>query len=256
METELALGPPPTIGKNLKPDHELKARNEDRIREFVRKGRVAYGELYDATHGVATYDTTHEKMALDYSANWNIGTIEGILPPFADFALKRIGKDHSNFKEYSAMPKLRPRSRFSNYYGLTEGVILAIDNLSMYNGFAPDKLSDVMWAFWKTWSTDPSVLQYIIQVMIGDGQTSGILNHFAGGRRGDDGQGRPLVSTWTRDDDAFYALLQSPNGIGVVWMLTDYASSMDYKTVTKISAYFDPTYRKWVMWFELGKSGM
>ena len=110
----------------------------------------------------------------------------------------------------------------------------------------PDNWSSVAWAQWKRGcvtitpgTTDFSNLKVIIRKNIDNSQTSAIIAEAM--------QGQPLgefIYFYPDDeslDNAFWPLLGSANGNGMIHLLTDHKKALDGKSITRVGVFIDPT---------------
>ena len=106
---------------------------------------------------------------------------------------------------------------------------------------APDRWSTVSWPPWKLACQmdihDPSDLQYILRMTVIHDATIETLDNAmkAAGKEELDAKGNPTFTTWTPDDDEFYAVLATPNGVGQVYFLVDYSNALKKKTIESIT---------------------
>lgn len=181
--------------------------------------------------------------------------VEGGIDIFSAFALDsyRINRDTGTFKDIIAYLKSNSNIRYRNYYGPSAGVLIA---KSVYGQAgdtrAPDRWSDVAWPLWtaacQQQSTPPSGIRLIIQEAIANDDTKELLNELTHGKP-QTKNGQPAIFSWTPDNQGYYALLQSPNGIGAAYISLHYPNAMGRKYVSKIRAYKD--YDIWTMMLEL-----
>ncbi|KAJ5884643.1 hypothetical protein N7495_009153 [Penicillium taxi] len=143
------------------------------------------------------------------------------------------------------------------------GVLIAKNSFaSAYNPntrqdeVAPDRWSTVIWSIWelacRMSRIDSSSLRYVLQDAIINEETNSTLFTAvsAMNRLGTDTSGNPLVTTWTPEDDQFYAAIGTPNGVGVVYLLKDRSNALE-RTISKASTIWVAKEQVFYMWFEL-----
>lgn len=149
---------------------------------------------------------------------------------------------------------------YKNHMGPKAGIMIAVNNQGIDdNGKrAPARWSDVVW---KAWTDEcgadrlPTTnLRFVIQEIIINFTTQEILDEVTGRRDGDgdgggDGGGQvvggpagedAIVYEFTPRDEDFYALLSSPNVIGVARVVMGYPVALGFKVVSRIRALRQP----------------
>lgn len=99
--------------------------------------------------------------------------------------------------------------------------------------------SDVTWAYWKVLNertgSDPSALTYILRQQIINKETVKIVNNILGQDPEDtDPPDLPMFKDLQPGSEEFFAMVNSPNVIGTVYMLRDYVNSLKRKTIQSI----------------------
>lgn len=113
---------------------------------------------------------------------------------------------------------------------------------------APNRWSDVVWAYWlslcKEQKADPSELRWIFRQFITNEFTKAIIDKiFAGPEYTSLAADAPYTTTVKPTDDAFFALLKTPNVVGPVYMLLDHPNGLRRKTIKDIIVKSEPTTR-------------
>lgn len=153
---------------------------------------------------------------------------------------------------------------FSNNFSPANGVIIAFAKSRQNNENGPkcpDNWSEIAWRLWTRFCatatpgiTNYSDLNYVFRSSIDNLATNAILEEAMAGVPA--GQ----VQLWTPDDtsldNAFWPLLGSPNGNGIIYILTDHELAVNGKGIKSVSAMFDPSGGKGAyvayMWATLG----
>lgn len=230
----------------------LETRDDNLLKKYAAEGRNTYDKVESVIEEVPDDDQDHVTV----TDKWNVDKPNTEISPFTKFALGSIGIDpgSGNFKEVDAILKSNTQIFFKNIYAPKAGVIAATDNQAYENGqrLAPNSWYEVVWSLWNEQCNEddesPSNLRYIIRDGISNDVTSQILDEVA---EGTNAKNANVVSHWYPGDDAFYALLQSPNGLGVTKILEKFPNNIGYKQVGRISAYFEANWGLWTMWLEL-----
>lgn len=235
----------------------LETRDDDLVKKYAAGGRTTYNRV----EGVIDEVPDDDQDEVTVTDKWNVDKPNPEISTFTKYALGSIGIDAGsvNFKEVDAILKSNAQIYFKNIYAPKAGVIVGLDNQAYQNGqrLAPNSWYEVTWSLWKEQcnaeNESPSNLRYIIRDGISNDMTSDILDEIAEGTnaKGTNGAGQPNVSHWYPGDDAFYALLQSPNGLGVTKILEKFPNNVGYKQVARISAFFEANWEIWTMWLEL-----
>lgn len=246
----------PLYWTNLSPTG-LETRDDNLLKEYAAGGRTTYNRVARVIDEVPDDDQDE----ITVTDKWNVDKPKTELSTFAKYALGSIGIDAGsfNFKEVDAILKSNAQIYFKNIYAPKTGVIVATDNQAYQNGqrLAPNSWYEVTWSLWNEQcnadNESPSNLRYIIQDTISNDVTSQILDGITKGTnaKGTNDAGQPNISHWGPGDDAFYALLQSPNGLGVTKILEKFPNNVGYKQVGRISAFFEANWEIWTMWLEL-----
>lgn len=236
---------------------DLETRDNGLVQRYAAGGRTTYNKVDSVIDDVP--DNDQEEITV--TQHWNVDRPKTELSRLVQYALASLGIDTSsgNFKEVDATLKSNTQIFFKNAYGPKVGVLVASNNQAFQNGqrLAPNSWYQVAWSLWteqcNAENESPSNLKYVIRETITNDVTGQLLDEITEGTggQGNDASGNPFVSHWTSDDDAFYALLQSPNGLGVSKILEKYPNNVGYKQVSSIFAFYEPNWEVWTMWFEL-----
>ncbi|KAJ5832039.1 hypothetical protein N7474_000350 [Penicillium riverlandense] len=232
--------------------------------EYVAKGRRRWAEFQSVLADPNAIDVA----TIDVTKNWVVGQPGPItVSDDTEYALKQAGVNVARNAFAKVMVRLRTNNQifYENYVAPQVGTLIAANNYGRATNpqtglmdTAPDKWSAVMWVVWQAacghLKIDPSTLSYVFQDEIINTETNSTLATAAADRMGEDAAGNPLITTWTPDDDAFYAALATPNGIGTLFFLKDYSIALDRQTIKSISVFYEPEPQWFTMWFELEDS--
>ncbi|KAL8957495.1 MAG: hypothetical protein Q9193_005250 [Seirophora villosa] len=102
-----------------------------------------------------------------------------------------------------------------------------------------NRQSDVMWAVWKTISPSPNNLRYIGRSGIINDDTKGIMDEIF--RKGPTGKPTPWPGlTFGIDTEEAQALLATPNGLAIAYILIDRAKQLGRRKISVTIAASDP----------------
>ncbi|KAL9008564.1 MAG: hypothetical protein Q9173_006323 [Seirophora scorigena] len=102
-----------------------------------------------------------------------------------------------------------------------------------------NRQSDVMWAVWKTISPTPNKLRYIGRSGIINDDTKGIMDDIF--RKGPTGKPVPWPGlTFRIDTEEAQALLATPNGLAIAYILIDRAKQLGRRKISVTIAASDP----------------
>lgn len=145
------------------------------------------------------------------------------------------------------------------------GILIAQDSYgraeNAHGGFdhAPDRWSAIAWPLWKIAcfirnGGDTSVLEYIVLPTIINEKTIETLDDAmkAAGKKKFDDKGNPTFTTWTPDDDGFYAALATGSGAGKTYFLADNSQELKKKTIESITIYYPGGPKEPTMLWKLG----
>jgi len=169
---------------------------------------------------------------------------------------------------------------FSNTYSPKGGVVVASVNARHQKEDtvpskevpdeekAPDNWSSVAWAQWKRGcvtmtlgTTDFSNMKIIIRRNVNNGITKGLMMEALGSEGKSDGQIAyfyPTDPDNKESDNAFWPLLGSPNGNGIIHLLRDHKIVLGSKSITRIGVYFHENSERQYnyLWAELTGANM
>ncbi len=145
---------------------------------------------------------------------------------------------------------------FINQFGPSSKTIIAADNhRGKPPGQAPDHWSTIAWYLWRrahlsanpgtdALTADFSSLQYILRKEIKNPQTAKIIDlAMAGKELGTIEYFYPNNPTqWQDTSNAFWALLGSPNGQGIINLLKGNKRALHSKTIMRIGVFQDPNF--------------
>lgn len=141
---------------------------------------------------------------------------------------------------------------FPNMFNPTAGVIVAQNNRASAPGNrSPWHWSDVAWPMYASlaeglYDVPAGNLRYIIRDAMLNEDTLAVLRWFIPRKQ------HHVFYKFIAPDDGFYALLQSPNGIGGAYICMNYATSLQFKTVQSIVVFWDDNRSTWTMIQQLG----
>lgn len=211
-----------------------------------------------APSGLSYYQNWQAKTGADrapfctFEDNYDIQVPQLTLPPralrplFTDLG---VGIAKNYYYESVTWPKGdSPNADFTNQFSPVDGVIIAAFNDRqnlLTEPACPDNWSEIAGRLWTRFcetvtpgTTDYSGLRYVFRSNINNAYTNEIIEEALAGVPA--GQ----VQSWTPEntslDNAFWPLLGSPNGNGIIYILTDHKVALNGKGITKISAMYDP----------------
>lgn len=181
------------------------------------------------------------------------------------------------FKIFSYWPRGEQQDsvgEFSNTYSPKEGVMIASSNArhteegnpdpKTVSPITPEHWSDIAWGQWKracvtvnpgitAFTTDFSNVKLIMRNFITNEATLHIIGEAAEGKvKGDVIYFYPTDPGDKTSENAFWPLLGSPNGNGIINMLKDHKSALHSKSITRLGVLIDVTQDDEVrMWAEL-----
>ncbi|KAJ5156450.1 hypothetical protein N7492_009253 [Penicillium capsulatum] len=141
---------------------------------------------------------------------------------------------------------------YHNFFGTRPGVIIAAENKGYFKGdgkSTPERWSAVIGSLWAQVCAEDnqpiSGLRRLVRTTIENEETKDVLQEaFDRAKVNMDPSSKSRVMrTFTRKDEAFYAIIGTPNGNGVPWLLKTNADRLGKKTITSIAVYanLDPT---------------
>lgn len=241
------------------------SRQDNSFDYFVNKGRSYWKDLQTVLEDPDASDIP----IVDLSKHWRLdppSVTSGTEAAKLAMQQERLNMNHPFF--YSSLQlKSHPAIWYKNDVSPASGIIIAksnhgeaIDPDSGAVTRAPTRWSAAIIPLWKLAcqmnGVDPSALQYISQSTVINDQTIAVLNAAmaAANREKADRKGRPTFTKWTPEDDEFYAILATPNGVGVVYLLKDYPATLGWKTIKSIMIYFTGQGKDPNVWFEMEDS--
>ncbi|KAJ5613131.1 hypothetical protein N7510_006325 [Penicillium lagena] len=220
--------------------------SNDLYEKYVGKGRGYWEELQTVLQNPDAADVA----TIDFDSRWEARSLNIIsAPATAQFAMQKAGLNtQQKFLSITANLKTDSRIYYTNAMSPSIGAIIAKNNYGHVVGAAapaPDRWSAVTWYLWKQAcrqanNQDPSGLDYIFRDHIINAQTKKALDAamIAAKAKKYDQVGTSIVTTWTPDDEQFYAALATPNGVGVLYLLKDYPAGLGWKTIESISVFW------------------
>ena len=165
--------------------------------------------------------------------------------------------NHNNRFELKGALKNPTDARFINHINRTTGFLVAFENhgpaymIGNSSKAVPDlkHWSDIAWLQW----TDPTAtaaagsgeLKYVLRNAIENKDTLNIIDRIIGGYREENNKENKWVPNWPGIDFAAdsmraQALLGTPNGHGVAWLLIEHKDKklLGHKTVNKVTLFF------------------
>lgn len=208
-----------------------------------------------APSGLSYYQNWQAKTGADrapfctFEDNYDIQVPQLTLPPralrplFTDLG---VGIAKNYYYETVTWPKGdSPNADFTNQFSPVDGVIIAAFNDRqnlLTRPACPDNWSEIAWRLWTRFcetvtpgTTDYSGLRYVFRSNINNAYTNEIIEEALAGVPA--GQVQSRTPEDTSLDNAFWPLLGSPNGNGII---SDYKVALNGKGITKISAMYDP----------------
>ena len=222
---------------------------------YEGKGRKLYESL---TKAINDHADNSGSFTVD-DANWTMDrnpnpvlSVDG----FVEYMLHFISFSPSNYGSFQEieMTNIGVSSGvyYDNLYSVPAGIIVAKINIGKFdeNHIAQLHWSDVVFPIWNSECAragqKASNLQYIIRHMVVNRETAKILNTLIP---------EPYAGesySFTPMDNNFFMVLGSPNGIGIAYLCIRYARAMGYKTITKITLFYNDLALSWNILLELG----
>ena len=240
-------------------------RTDPNIWDPIRKGRTAQGRrstkvLVPRAHspswnqyapsGLSSYQNWQAKTGEDrapwctFEDNYNLNTPTRSKPPSRPlqplFTEMGIGIGPDYYTEIATWPKgdwEATNADFANIFSPVDGVIIAYGNSKQNDPTkpkSPDPWSEIVWRIGTKFcvtvtpgTTDFSGLNYVFQYNIDNLETNEILEEALAGVP--IGQAMYWTPEDTSLDNAFWPLLGSQNGIGMIFILTDHKVALKGK---------------------------
>ncbi|KAJ5172937.1 hypothetical protein N7492_005530 [Penicillium capsulatum] len=172
------------------------------------------------------------------------------------------GSDH--FFDVNAKLKKLKTLYYHSFFSPRPGVIIAASNEGYdksSNTTMPWKWSKTIGTLWMQACTKdnllPSSLKWIFRDTITNPETRDVLKEALLRTKVNMKTLDTIEKTFTRKDEAFYAIMGTPNGNGIPWLLKEYAHHLGEKTVTSITILAemdDPTNPLFDLKFAIGKA--
>ncbi|KAL8840363.1 MAG: hypothetical protein Q9170_001378 [Blastenia crenularia] len=116
-----------------------------------------------------------------------------------------------------------------------------------------NRFSDVIWTVWNTLTKTPHDLRYIGQNSISNDDTIAIMKRIFNRPQAKGPVIWPGLS-YTLQQDEGLALLGSPNGLGIAWLLIDRAGKLGPR-FPKVTIFTEPGGKNYRMWWDLRPVG-
>ena len=182
--------------------------------------------------------------------------------PANDVTLKDGVKESDHFYDVITALKTMKSLYYHSYLSPRPGLIIAASNEGHdvdSETSMPWRWSTVVGTLWQMACTKDdlpaSSLKMILRSTITNPDTKDVLKEALLRAKVNMRTLDTIEKTFTRVDEAFYAILGSPNGNGVTWLLQEFAEDFGKKTVTKIvvvAEMDDPTDPLWDIKFFIG----
>ena len=251
--------------------HKDVARRDVLYDRAVESGRAFWAQFSSNRYSAPI---TGGDVALSRSQGWEIGPLPPPTPRL-DATLTAVLQElvgrltaRNRYYERSAYYDIHNMRRqyrsYRNLYGPQDGVIVALANVNNGLSLPMSNWSELSWRIWAdtcaSQSIDPKSLKHIIRHEIINGQTLDIIQQTYKAFPYQDLGERIVLLPSGRTLEGFQALLGSPNGKGVAWMLLNKRNVLA-KTIAKITVELVERVehphissfgsRVWDMWFEL-----
>ena len=149
---------------------------------------------------------------------------------------------------------------YANFFIPKSGLIIATDIYGRGDDgdVAPSRWCDVAFPLWEELANKqefaPNSLKFVIQNMVVSSVGNRLIREiFPPARRVPGPDNTPPSMTFTPSDADFYALLQTPNGVGSAYLCINYATSLNFAAVQSISLfYFDSWGGSFTLLIKLG----
>ncbi|KAJ5594244.1 uncharacterized protein N7459_000452 [Penicillium hispanicum] len=230
---------------------ELISEREDSsdYQKNVTKGHA----LWDELQAVLQNPDSTDHVIIDFDENWTAGSLSvGSASASSQFALKHAGLNtEQKFLSVTAKYKQNSFIYYTDAMSPMIGAVVAknnygqvVDKKTGVVSTAPNRWSDVtryLWGFaCEKAKKDTTGLNYVIRDNIINDKTKAVLKDAmtAAEAQPYDKEGNSRVTTWTPDDEPFYAALATPNGAGVVYLLKDYPVALGWKTIESVAVFW------------------
>lgn len=181
-----------------------------------------------------------------------------------DITLRYGVEESDHFYDVTAKFKELASLYYHSFFSPRPGVIIAASNVgydTQSKTKMPWKWSTVVGSFWVQAcakdNLDASSLKWILQSTILNKETGDVLREAFNRAKVNMKTLDTIEHTFTRNSEAFYAILGTPNGNGIPWLLKEFADHLGKKTVVSITVVAemdDPTNPLWDLKFEIGDS--
>ncbi|RHZ60825.1 uncharacterized protein CDV56_108825 [Aspergillus thermomutatus] len=165
--------------------------------------------------------------------------------------------DHSRAMTVDGKPYKESEAYYQSLFNMKAGLIVADDNKSpeymqKNSNWKPEQFvplkqwSDVIFLLWERAAREANSnvqnLEHIFRSIVINGDTLAIMRRAIGKPADFEGWGelRPMKEkgrTFRPGSDAYYALLYSPNGRGVGWLLIQHKAKLGLRTVSEITVF-------------------
>ncbi|RAK97355.1 uncharacterized protein BO80DRAFT_482409 [Aspergillus ibericus CBS 121593] len=240
---------------------------DDTYNTAVAKGNALYCLMSNTEEGAQAYMETYKPGVAvsspwtEYSSletwGWQLwpayteGSYEDVLDNYMSVQLDMDNDggqavEHRQNKDVTVDGTFYPLSgaRYADVYYPDDGLIVADEIYGPRNnkeigakGQPYVKLSqwsDVAWLNWAKLADDVTTLRAVIQFSVSNGVSEAVIEKVANGQK-IGGYKAPLKREAGTED--FNALLGTPNGFGVAWLLINHKSQLGIKTIKSVSVF-------------------
>lgn len=258
---QAAVLPSEGLFKNPSERHVF-SRQDDSFDYFVTKGRGYWNDL----QAVLKNPNASDIPTVDLRNHWKLDPPK--ISSGTEATRLAMQEKRLNINQQFFSSSLRFKSHnaiwYKNDVSPSSGIIIAksnygeaIDPVTGAVTRAPIRWSNAVLPVWRLAcqmkDIDPSALQFISQSTVINDRTIAVLNAAmdTANREKTNGTDLPTFTTWTPEDDEFYAALATPNAVGVLYLLKDYPVTLGWKTIKSIMVYFTGRDKEPNMWFEV-----
>lgn len=184
--------------------------------------------------------------------------------PSTDITLRNGVEESDHFYDVTARYKELKSLYYHNFFSPRPGVIVAASNVGYDDETGkkmPWKWSTLVGSLWiqacAKDKLDASGLKWVLRDTITNTDTKNVLQEAFNRAKVNMKTLDTIEKTFTRKDEAFYAILGTPNGNGIPWILKEWADHLGKKTITSITVIAgmdDPKDPLWDLKFAIGDS--
>lgn len=221
------------------------------LEEYRRKGKETWAKLHaaiDEHHpDIGPKDIDMEEYRIEDNGWEKIGDLMSMA--WSYLGLTRLSSHYA--QSISVYSDKNSINWFKNLFNPAAYTIIASSSYRTLGEPAADHWTDIVFPLWRQVTREQgkrvSDLTYVMQEAIMNDDTETMLREIV-----PDYKGSRDFYRFNPSNDDFYALLQSPNVIGSAYLCINYATSLEFKTIKSITAFWDEDYTLWTIIVELG----